>query len=535
MKVMNQPNSKSAVIYARVSSVGQAEKELPIESQIQQCEKKAAELGCQIVRIFTDEGVSAKSDARPEFQNIISLCETAEIDHLITWNSSRFARNKVDASLYKRRLEKCGTKLNYASMDLDTSTDSGWLTDSIYEIFDEHYSRQVRSDTMRSMLKNAREGYFNGGPTPFGFQAVISPRNPKKKELAQVDAEISLVKTIYQKKRDDNMGIRLISIWLNERGYTNRGKKWTRSAALNVLKSRAVMGQTVFNRTERVSGTIKPESEWIIVNTHKPIIEAQLWNDVQKLIKIDGNKRESGANTRSKHLFTGISFCGECGSRMRSEKAKGRSATYHYYNCNAAWERKAHKNRRIPAFDLDDWLVAEVCAKIINVDSIQGMVEKIEQSRVKWSTSHRADKARIVSEIQRIEAANSKLYGLLESDEALFSLKDLSGRIKANNKRKQRFENELAVLEIKKQPESFDLSGADIRRLVKSMINKIVNTDNPAKVRAFLSSFIDKVIIDADFVAVFYKSSALCSSDAQNGSFCVSNGTPLQRKGRSSN
>ena len=42
----------TAVIYARVSTARQAEEELPLESQIQQCKAKAAELGARIDRIL---------------------------------------------------------------------------------------------------------------------------------------------------------------------------------------------------------------------------------------------------------------------------------------------------------------------------------------------------------------------------------------------------------------------------------------------------------------------------------------------------
>ncbi|EGW52998.1 recombinase family protein [Candidatus Endoriftia persephonae] len=159
---------KTAVIYARVSTARQAEDELPLESQIQQCAAKAESLGARVDRIFVDEGRSGRYDDRPDFQAAIAYCEVMSPDYLITWSTSRFARNKIDAGMYKLRLAKAGIDIQYVSLNIDRNTDGGWVTESVLELFDELYSRQVSADTTRSMLKNAQEGYFNGGRVPFG-------------------------------------------------------------------------------------------------------------------------------------------------------------------------------------------------------------------------------------------------------------------------------------------------------------------------------------------------------------------------------
>ncbi len=46
-----------AAIYARISSQGQAEDELDILGQIEECKKYAREKGYQIVKVFEDAGI----------------------------------------------------------------------------------------------------------------------------------------------------------------------------------------------------------------------------------------------------------------------------------------------------------------------------------------------------------------------------------------------------------------------------------------------------------------------------------------------
>ena len=159
----------TCVIYARVSTAKQAEKELPVQSQIDKCLAHAKSLEADVKKVFTDEGISGATDNRPAFQQAISYCENFDVDYFICWSTSRFARNALEAKLNKRRLANSSTKISYVSQNIDKG-DSGFIYEGILELFDEYYSRQVSQDTKRSMIANAQKGYFNGGYLTFGYQ-----------------------------------------------------------------------------------------------------------------------------------------------------------------------------------------------------------------------------------------------------------------------------------------------------------------------------------------------------------------------------
>lgn len=212
---------KTAIIYARVSIIRQAEEELPIEGQVDQCRVKAEALGADVVKVFRDDGKSGRSDVRPAFQDAINYCDIFSPTYLITWSSSRFARNRVDASYYKeRRLKQAGVELVYVSMDVDTSTTGGWLLDGVMELFDELYSRQVSADTLRSMVKNAKAGYWNGGTPVLGYESAPAEDNPKRKRLRIVSHEAETVRRIFSMRLDGH-GAKTIAIKMNEKGLLN--------------------------------------------------------------------------------------------------------------------------------------------------------------------------------------------------------------------------------------------------------------------------------------------------------------------------
>jgi site-specific DNA recombinase len=159
----------TAIVYVRVSTVRQADDGLPVESQIEQCQAKAASLGARVLKVFRDDGISGRTSKRAGFEAAIDFCERQRVDLFICWSTSRFARNRLDAAVYKRLLEKMGTRLVYASQEFGAG-DDGWLAEAITEVIDEQYSRQIAKDTRRSMAKNAADGFWNGGRVPYGFR-----------------------------------------------------------------------------------------------------------------------------------------------------------------------------------------------------------------------------------------------------------------------------------------------------------------------------------------------------------------------------
>ena len=98
-----------AVIYARYSSDNQREES--IEGQIRECTAFAEKNNITILRHYIDRAFSAKTDNRPEFQNMIKDSGKRLFDMIIVWKLDRFARNRYDSARYKTALKKNGVKV----------------------------------------------------------------------------------------------------------------------------------------------------------------------------------------------------------------------------------------------------------------------------------------------------------------------------------------------------------------------------------------------------------------------------------------
>ena len=94
----------TAVIYARYSSDNQREES--IEGQIRECTAYAEKNGITIVKHYIDRAISAKTDNRPEFQQMIKDSDKKLFDIVLVWKLDRFPRNRYDSARYKTQLKK---------------------------------------------------------------------------------------------------------------------------------------------------------------------------------------------------------------------------------------------------------------------------------------------------------------------------------------------------------------------------------------------------------------------------------------------
>lgn len=501
----------TAVLYCRVSTMRQADEELPIQSQLDRCRAKAEQLGARVVRTFLDEGLSGQIDSRPQFQQSILFCEVQQPTYYVTWSTSRFARNHVDAGLYKRRLAAAGVQLVYVSMDIDRGTDSGWLTEGILELFDELYSRQVSADTRRSMVLAAQSGYWCGGATPYGYRPVAAPDNPKRKRLAVESTEAATVHRIFS-LRAEGVGAKAIAVQLSDEGARNRGRLWTKSSVLALLRNETVIGHTIFGRRPRISGQQKTVSRdsWIVVPSHEPIIDADLWQKVQAAIAADSPTRsaESGS-PRSTFLFTGLLRCGRCGRGLQIETAKGRSRRYEYYNCRGAQQGNHCPPRRLPARVLDDWLVDVICADVLTPAALAEVLNEMRELAGSWKRDQIQRRDAVLAQVREAQGRAAKLYEVMEQfGRDTPNLADLTRRLREHNERIRQLETSLQTIDDERPPAA-GLDDIDVKVLSSALVSVIKDAQNPAKVRTFFAEFIQEIRVMATTVQIEYEPARL--------------------------
>ena len=141
----------TGIIYARYSSDNQREES--IDGQIRECKEFAEKNDIRIIDTYIDRALSAKTDNRPSFQQMIKDSSKGLFDVIIVWKLDRFARNRYDSAHYKNILKKNGVKVVSATEAISSGAE-GILLESMLEGYAEYYSAELAEKINRGLTEN---------------------------------------------------------------------------------------------------------------------------------------------------------------------------------------------------------------------------------------------------------------------------------------------------------------------------------------------------------------------------------------------
>lgn len=361
----------NAAIYVRVSTARQADADLSLPDQVAQCRRYCEQRGWEVVEVFTEPGASALDEDRPVFQQMIDRARQPDhpFDHLVVHSLSRFSRDALHSEFYVRQLRKAGVELVSITQDLGQDA-SGEFIRKVLNVFDEHQSRETAKHVHRSMLENARQGFWNGSRPPFGYATEIKERRgPREKKVLVVNEEeagtIRLLFKLAIGVDSRALGVKAIATYLNERGITRRGRRFSTGGVYDLLTSTTYYGKHHFNRTDTRNGRPRPPSEWIEFEV-PAIIDEQTFNAVQALLQSRNPKRVAPRIVNGPTLLAGVARCGHCGAGLVLDTGKG--GAYRYYCCSRKMREGATAcpGMRIRMDRLDEIVVDEIAARVLS-------------------------------------------------------------------------------------------------------------------------------------------------------------------------
>ena len=409
-------------LYARVSTVKQAEKDLSIPDQLRQMRDWCKANGYTVIMEYVEPGASATDDKRPVFQQLIAeaTLKPSPYDAVIVHSLSRFFRDALEFGLYERRLNKSGVKL--ISITQQTSDDpSGEMARKIFSIFDEYQSKENSKHTLRAMKENTRQGYFNGSRPPFGYKTVevetVSIKGKKKKRLAIDEHEAATVRKIFDLYLNghlgQSMGAKQIAVYLNERGFTLRGTQWGRNRVHEILSNPTYQGEFIFNKRDAKNQKLKPESEWVRMAV-EPIIKRLMFEAVQTHKAARAPSQVPPRITNSPTLLTGLLKCGCCGASMTL--ATGKGGRYRYYKCNTRISKgnKLCDGRSIPMEKLDSLILNALADKVFDPNRVKTMLADMKRQIKAAQENQGEGLKKLTKELDEIKTATDRLYEAVE-------------------------------------------------------------------------------------------------------------------------
>ena len=356
----------NAVIYARYSSDNQREES--IEGQLRECKEYADQNGITVVRTYIDRALSAKTDSRPQFQQMIHDSATHTFEAVLVWKLDRFSRNRYDSAHYKRILKN--NRVHVVSVTEPISnTPEGIMLESLLEGMAEYYSAELAEKVSRGHKENALKAKFNGGPVPLGYRI-------DSEHHYQIDPNTAPVVQEAFHRYAAGESIRSIIESLNARGIRNsRGNPFTKNSFQTLLKNRRYLGEYRYKDT-------------VIPDAIPAIIDPDCFDAVQRRCEIH---RQAPAHNKADihYLLTTKLFCGKCGTMMAGESGRSHTGTVHcYYKCGTRKRsgKEACSLKPVRKEPLEQFVVQTALEKVLNDRVIDLLADKLLEYQSKENT-----------------------------------------------------------------------------------------------------------------------------------------------------
>lgn len=328
-------------IYVRVSTLHQIDRDsLPMQKQDLLAYAKLM-LNTDDCVIFEDAGYSGKNTDRPKFQEMMSQMRAGAFTHLLVWKIDRISRNLLDFATMYNELKALGVTFVSKNEQFDTSTAMGEAMLKIILVFAELERNMTSERVTATMISRANNGLWNGGRIPFGYNYDYETH-----EFSVNEEESKVVILMHDMYEQERSLVRVVRE-LNERGYRSRaGNLWSPVSLLIILRNVFYCGDYRYNMLkEGDRQKVKDESEWITVENHHPAIISR--EQKQRIVSIlDSNSRINKKKNNYKsgkytHIFSGLIFCGSCGSPMGAAPASLRADGWRYSKYSCPTRRKS--------------------------------------------------------------------------------------------------------------------------------------------------------------------------------------------------
>ena len=194
-------NLKQAVVYTRVSSKEQADKNLSLDFQMRTIVEYAKKSGVEILSLFGGTYESAKTDGRKEFQRMLDYIKKnkGRVSHILVYTLDRFSRTGGGAIKLAQDLrDKYGVTVFAVTQPTDTTNVSGVFQQNIQFLFSEFDNQLRKQRAVAGMKEKFEKGIWCLKP-PLGYD-VIQVNGERKIVINKVGQQL---KKAFQWKLQD--------------------------------------------------------------------------------------------------------------------------------------------------------------------------------------------------------------------------------------------------------------------------------------------------------------------------------------------
>ena len=388
----------------------------------------------EIVREYEDAGKSGKSiEGRVQFSQMMDDIKEGKdgVSYVLVFKLSRFGRNAADVLSTLQIMQDFGVNLICVEDGIDSSKDAGKLMISVLSAVAEIERENIRVQTMEGRIQKAREGKWNGGFAPYGYQLVDG-------KLEINEEEAVAIRVIFDQYVNTNIGSNGIAKYLENHGIRKIQRQNGKNPLFDAHLVRLILRNPVYcgkiaygrRRTEKVHGTrndyhlVEQENYLLVDGLHEAIVSEEVWQAAQVKLLAQAKKYEhvnKGKDTKT-HLLSGIVKCPVCGAGMygnkciKHKKDGTKYKDFYYYGCKHRTMTRGHKcdyRKQINEELLDD-AVAEIIVALVSKPKFAAMMQEKINMKVDTSTIDQ-EVANHEKQLRQYYSTKSKLMDEIDS------------------------------------------------------------------------------------------------------------------------
>ena len=494
-----------AYLYLRLSVDEEDGKALSIEAQRYAAQQHAQRNSIEIVGEYVDSGVSGTLSKRPQFDRMISdaVGPDRPVDIILIYRQSRFARNTRLFLNTLHQLGECGIEMVSVTENFGEGRTKK-VGQTLVALMDEQRAIDDAIQTRKSRRANARAGFWNGGPVPFGYETYAARSDGKKDrmKLRIVPAEADIVRQIFD-WAEQGRGGRWICKTLNERGTTLRGARFTNGNLAGILGREHYTGR-YFDRTADDDGNVPEREDWIEVPCPQ-IVPREQFERVAALRASRAPSQMAPHEAAGTTLLTGIARCAipGCGAGMtiRSGTSRNRQKFY-YYSCN----HKTNGGQRctcpnVRREKLDKAVLEAIEKRILGPGRLHQLLKDVIELSDAKREKLEQELSQANAERTRRRTAIDRLLVLIEEGVMKASDPEFANRLVENRSAVATLTARIEVLESQLARGSRKITPEVLEKFSRQLREKLHDED-PTLRKAYLRMLVDRVEVSNEQILI---------------------------------
>jgi len=331
-------------IYTRKSTEQGLELEFnSLDAQREACEayikSQASEGWRALSKRYDDPAYSGGNMDRPALQKLLKDIEARQVDVIVVYKIDRLTRSLADFAKLVEIFDAKSVSFVAVTQQFNTTTSMGRLTLNVLLSFAQ-FERELASERVRDKVAASRKkGKWTGGSVPLGYDT-------KDKKLVINNHEAKTVRMIFEHYLALKSFGKLVDE-LNRKGVRTKFHFVKGKASGGVPFTYGPLAYLLKNRT--YLGEIGYAGSWF-VGEHEPIIDRNLFDRVQRLLKANSEGR-TGRRHANGALLAGLIY-DDRGNRMSPSFTVKQGVRYRYYVSSPlvrGQKMKAGANSRVSA------------------------------------------------------------------------------------------------------------------------------------------------------------------------------------------